>query len=152
MFVLQSPLTSPPCCNGVRTLIARLVEFVTEPDLAVMVTEDKAAGVFEPVVIFRVARQMSVQERAAGLKRHFVFDGMIVHDMSMKASDWEVPVSCLSVIVAYAEPPCTTDMSPELKRENLCDDVKNSTIGVAFESLVVSGGRSQRVSMVASAE
>ena len=73
-------------------------------------------------------------------------------DMVMEAFDWGVPVSCLSVIVAYAEPPCTTDMSPELERENLNDCVKNSSIGVAFESLVVSGGRFQRVSMVASAE
>ena len=62
-----------------------------------------------------------------------------------------VPVS-FSVIVAYAEPPCTADMSPELERENLNDGVKNSSIGVAFESLVVRGGRFQRVSMVASAE
>jgi hypothetical protein len=43
-------------------------------------------------------------------------------------------------------------MSPELERENFHDDVKNSSIGVAFESLAVSGGRFQRVSMVASAE
>ena len=72
--------------------------------------------------------------------------------MVMEAFDWGVPVSCLSVIVAYAEPPCTTDMSPELEREILNDDVKNPSIGVAFESLGVSDGRLQRVSIVARAE
>ena len=71
--------------------------------------------------------------------------------MVMEAFEGGVLVS-FSVIVAYAEPPCTTDMSPELERASLEDGVKNSSIGVAFESLVVSGGRSQRVSMVASAE
>ncbi len=95
---------------------------------------------------------MLVQAKVSGLKRQDVFEGMIAHDIRMEAFDWGVPVSCLTVIVAYAVPPCTTDMSPELERESLSDDLRNSSIGVAFESLVVSGGRFQRVSMVASAE
>ena len=133
-------------------MIAKLVEFVTWPELAVMVTEDEAVGVLERVVILRALRQVLVHEKTAGLKRHDVFEGTIAHDMPMEAFDWGMPVSCLSVIVVYAEPPCTTDMSPELERESWNDDVKNSSIGVAFESLVVSGGRFQRVSIVASAE
>ncbi len=48
---------------------------------------------------------MLVHEKTAGLKRHDVFEGTIAHDMPMEAFDWGMPVSCLSVIVAYAEPP-----------------------------------------------
>ncbi len=54
----------------------------------------------EPVVILRVVRQMLVQEKAAGLNRHDVFEGMVAHDTLMEAFDWGVPVGCLSVIVA----------------------------------------------------
>src|SRR6058998_973942 len=152
MSVLQSPLTSSPCCRGGSTLIARVVEFVDDPEAAVTVMNDDVVGVSERVETFRVLRQTLLQENEAGLKTHDILEGTKEHDRLMEAFDIDPPKICLSVIVAYAEPPCTTDMSPELERESWNDDVKNSSIGVAFESLVVSGGRFQRVSMVASAE
>jgi len=95
-------------------LIARVVEFVDDPEAAVTVMNDDVVGVSERVETFRVLRQTLLQENEAGLKTHDVLEGTKEHERLMEAFDIDPPKICLSVMVEYAEPPSTTEMSPEL--------------------------------------